>query len=92
MPEKSLDHGHIFMNFSLRMASLGALLCDSEQEFMNISTQHIEIDTVLRPSYRMIVRTFVKDFLIEDITQLSLFPKVFIALLVRVDKDLIVRY
>ena len=90
MPEKSLDHGHIFMNFSLRMASLGALLCDSEQEFINISTQHIEIDTVLRPSYRMIVRTFVKDFLIEDITQLSLFPKVIIKTIAfdgRVNKD-----
>ena len=58
------------------MNSIDALLCDSEQEFLNISTQHIEIDTVLRPSYKMIVRAFVKDFIIEDITQLSLYPKV----------------
>ena len=75
VPEKT-DHGHIFMNFSLRMSSAGAILCDSEQEFMNISLQHIEIDTILRPSSKMIIRTFVKDFVLEDITQLSLFPKV----------------
>ena len=75
--KKSLEHNHIFMNFSLRMSSLGALLCDSEQEFMNINMQRIEIDTVLRPGSKMIIRTFVQDFLVEDITQLSLFPKVF---------------
>ena len=77
MPKKSLEHKHIFVNFSLRMSSLGAILCDSEQEFMNINLNHIEIDTVLRPRYKMIIRTFVQDFLVEDITQLSLFPKVF---------------
>ena len=76
--KQSLESNNIFMNFSLRLNSFSALLCDSEQEFMTISTKGVEIDTVLRPRQKMIIRTFLKDFLVEDVTQLSLFQKVII--------------
>ena len=70
------DPGHIFMNFSLRLTSLNALLCDSEQEFLNLGLTRVEADTVFHPGSKMVIRTFVQDLLVEDVTQLSLFPKV----------------
>ena len=72
----SKDSGHIFINLSLRVASMSALLCDSEQEFLNLSLRNLEMDTVFHPGSKMIVRTFIHDLLVEDVTQLSLFPKV----------------
>ena len=77
------DSGHIFINLSLRVASLNALLCDSEQEFLNLSLRNLEMDTVFHPGSKMIVRTFIHDLLVEDVTQLSLFPKVISFLLLR---------
>ena len=73
----SKDSGHVFINLSLRVAALNALLCDSEQEFLNLSLRNLEMDTVFHPGSKMIVRTFIHDVLVEDVTQLSLFPKVF---------------
>ena len=70
------DSGQTFMNLSLRLAGLGALLCDSEQDFLNLSLRCLEADTVFRPGSKMIIRTFLKDILVEDVTLLSLFPKV----------------
>ena len=70
------DAGYTFMNLSFRLASLNALLCDSEQEFLNISLKSLEADTVFRPGSKMIIRAFLKDLLVEDVTHLSLFPKV----------------
>ena len=70
------ESGHTFVNFSLRLGSLTALLCDSEQEFLNISVRALEADTVFRPGSKMIIRTFIQDIMAEDVTQLSLFPKV----------------
>ena len=72
----SEDSGHVFVNLSLRLNAFNALLCDSEQEFLNISLKNIEMDTVFHPGSKMIVRTFIRDVLVEDVTQLSLFPKV----------------
>ena len=72
----SEDSGHVFVNLSLRLNAFSALLCDSEQEFLNISLKNIEMDTVFHPGSKMIVRTFIRDVLVEDVTQLSLFPKV----------------
>ena len=73
----SKDSGHVFINLSLRVSALNALLCDSEQEFLNLSLRNLEMDTVFHPGSKMIVRTFIHDVLVEDVTQLSLFPKVF---------------
>ena len=70
------DSGQTFMNLSLRLAGLGALLCDSEQDFLNLSLRCLEADTVFRPGSKMIIRTFLKDIFVEDVTLLSLFPKV----------------
>ena len=72
----SEDSGHVFVNLSLRLNAFSALLCDSEQEFLNISLKNIEMDSVFHPGSKMIVRTFIRDVLVEDVTQLSLFPKV----------------
>ena len=72
----SEDSSHVFVNLSLRLNVFSALLCDSEQEFLNISLKNIEMDTVFHPGSKMIVRTFIRDVLVEDVTQLSLFPKV----------------
>lgn len=62
---------------------MNALLCDSEQEFLNLSLRNLEMDTVFHPGSKMIVRTFIHDLLVEDVTQLSLFPKVISFLLLR---------
>ena len=71
------ESGHVFVNLSLRVSAFNALLCDSEQEFLNLSLKNLEMDTVFHPGSKMIVRTFIHDILVEDVTQLSLFPKVF---------------
>ena len=83
----SEDSGHVFVNLSLRLNAFNALLCDSEQEFVNISLKNIEVDTVFHPGSKMIVRTFIRDVLVEDVTQLSLFPKVILPTIFYPDKS-----
>lgn len=76
MPKKSDELNVIFLNLSLRIQKFGSLLCDSDQEFLSFKYEDLELDLVFRPKNKLVVRTFINDLQVEDMTQFTLFPKV----------------
>ena len=76
MPKKSDELNAIFLNLSLRVQKFGSLLCDSDQEFLSFKYKNLELDLVFRPKNKLVVRTFINDLQVEDMTQFTLFPKV----------------
>ena len=74
MPKKADDLN--FLNLSLRIQKFGSLLCDSDQEFLSFKYENLELDLVFRPKNKLVLRTFINDVQIEDMTQFTLFPKV----------------
>lgn len=76
MPKKSDDQHFIFLNLSLRIQKFDSLLCDSDQEFLSFKYKTLELDLVFRPKNKLVLRTFINDVQIEDMTQFTLFPKV----------------
>ena len=67
---------HTFLNFSMRVQSFQSMMCDSDQEFLNISFQNFELDTIFKPRSKIVLRSFLSEVLVEDLTQFTLFPKV----------------
>ena len=76
MPKKLDEMNVIFLNLSLRVQKFGSLLCDSDQEFLSFKYENLELDLVFRPKNKLVVRTFINDLQVEDMTQFTLFPKV----------------
>ena len=67
---------HTFFNFSARIHRFNSMMCDSDQEFLSFSFTQFEFDSIVKPKSKIVMRSFVKDILVEDMTQFTLFPKV----------------
>ena len=76
MPKKSDDLHYIFLNLSFRIQKFNSLLCDSDKEFLSFKYDILELDLVFRPANKLVLRSFIKDFQVEDMTQFTLFPRV----------------
>ena len=67
---------HTFFNLSTRIHRFSSMMCDSDQEFLSFSFTQFEFDSIVKPKSKIVMRSFVKDILVEDMTQFTLFPKV----------------
>ena len=76
LPAKDEVTSHTFMNFSMRVHHFQSMLCDSDQEFLSFSFKEFELDTIFKPRSKIIMRSFMGEVLVEDMTQFTLFPKV----------------
>ena len=76
LPKKTEIFQHIFLNLSLRVHSFNSMLCDSDQELLNMNVENFEFDMVYKPRNKLVLRSFTKNIQVEDVTQFTLYPKV----------------